>query len=319
VMNSIPDKFKQLVILSVKVCIVASAFYFIYAELANNKSLDWTQFYAVLGRDDTFLIGFFILLLSFLNRYIEVLKWKNLASNLLPTSTYQSFKEVFSALTAGLFTPNGIGEYAGKALYYPKAMATSVFLYNFVCNGVQMIYTLSIGILSIIVFNYKYHFISDLYLIGILALLVGIGLLLFFLRKISIGGYSIVDFVNNINKIPKKRHLKNFVLGFFRYLTIVNQYYLFFIFFGYQIPYLDLITACSCVYLLGSVVPNFQFLDFAVRGGVSIFIFGFLDINTWVIVFVAMLIWLLNIVIPVLIGCVFVIQFKPRKVPDTNV
>jgi hypothetical protein len=57
-------------------------------------------------------------LLSILNRYFEILKWQNLASNIKPITVSEATKTYL--LTAGIFTP-GIGEYAGKALYYERA------------------------------------------------------------------------------------------------------------------------------------------------------------------------------------------------------
>jgi hypothetical protein len=56
----------------------------------------------------------FILLLSVLNRYLEILKWQNLVSISNPFLLAEATKQVLAALTAGIFTPNGVGEYAGK-------------------------------------------------------------------------------------------------------------------------------------------------------------------------------------------------------------
>jgi hypothetical protein len=44
----------------------------------------------------------FILLLSVLNRYFEILKWQNLASYLKPISVSEATKQVLAALTAGI-------------------------------------------------------------------------------------------------------------------------------------------------------------------------------------------------------------------------
>jgi hypothetical protein len=67
---------------------------------------------------------------------------------------------------------------------------------------------------------------------------------------------------------------------------------------------------CS-VYFLSSSLPTFQFLDFAVKGGVAVFFFGLFGIDGWLPLFAATLIWLLNVVAPVLIGSYFVLTFKP--------
>jgi hypothetical protein len=46
----------------------------------------------------------FILLLSVLNRYFEILKWQNLASYLKPISVSEATKQVLAALTAGFYS-----------------------------------------------------------------------------------------------------------------------------------------------------------------------------------------------------------------------
>jgi len=76
-----------------------------FSELFHKNYLFWDSVY-------TFL--------SFLNRFFEILKWKNLTSWIGTISLYNATAQVLSALTAGIFTPNGVGEYAGKALYFNK-------------------------------------------------------------------------------------------------------------------------------------------------------------------------------------------------------
>ena len=45
-------------------------------------------------------------------------------------SLYTATKQVLAGVTAGLFTPNGIGEYAGKALYFPKHETKRILFLN---------------------------------------------------------------------------------------------------------------------------------------------------------------------------------------------
>ncbi len=117
----IPDKAKQLLIAIVKLLIVGGAFYFIYNQLANNDKLDWERFTQKFRNSWSFFGVAFILFLSFLNRFLEILKWKNLVSSFRIISIAIATKHVLAALTASIFTPNGIGEYAGKALYFEKS------------------------------------------------------------------------------------------------------------------------------------------------------------------------------------------------------
>jgi hypothetical protein len=305
-MISIPYKAKQFLVFLVKLLIVGGALYFIYNQLVHNEKLDWNQFLALLERKKSIAGIAFILSLSFLNRFLEILKWQNLAQKLQPISLSKATEQVLAALTAGLFTPNGIGEYAGKALYFPKKNTGEVVFLNLICNGIQMILSILFGIVGLLILGYWLE-------VGILLLVVlGLGLLFFLLKKITIKGYSLNQFFEKINALPKKMHQRNLVLAVLRYLTFSHQYYFLFLAFDVNMPYFILMGTIAAVYFLASSLPTFQFLDFAVKGGVSVYFFGILGINEWIIVFISMLMWFLNIVLPVLAGSVYVFRFKPQ-------
>lgn len=132
----------------------------------------------------------------------------------------------------------------------------------------------------------------------------------YFFKKISIKGYSIEKLIHKINEIPKAIHQKNIFLAVCRYLTFSHQYYFLFLVFDVHLPYFTMMATIATVYFLASSLPTFQFLDFAVKGSVSVYFFGILGINEWIIIFISTLMWFLNVVIPVIIGSYYVLNFK---------
>ncbi|GEL10766.1 hypothetical protein FGL01_15050 [Flavobacterium glycines] len=312
-MISIPHKTKQFLVLLIKVLIVGGAFYFIYNQLANNDKLDWQKFIVLFKKNQSVSGISFILLLSVLNRYFEILKWQNLSQYIHKITVAESTKQVLAALTAGLFTPNGVGEYAGKALFFAKKDTKKVIFLNLICNGIQMILTVIFGIFGLLYFNTQFHVITSqtvLILFGICFLLFGI---LFFSKKINIKGYSIEKLIHKINEIPKNIHQRNIILGICRYLVFSHQYYFLFLAFDVDLPYLTLMSAISSVYFLASSLPTFQFLDFAVKGSVAVYFFGILGVNEWIVIFISTLMWFLNVVLPVVIGSYYVLNFKTKE------
>ena len=309
-MISIPHKAKQFLVLLVKLLIVGGAFYFIYNQLANNDKLDWQKFITLFRKNQSVLGIGFILLLSVLNRYFEILKWQNLAKVIHQISLGEATKQVLAALTAGIFTPNGVGEYAGKALYYPKSEAKKVVFLNLICNGIQMILTVVFGIFGLLYFNAKFNIITTKTVTILFAGFVLLFIVLFSLKKIKIKGYSIEKLIHKINEIPKPVHQRNIFLGTLRYIVFSHQYYFLFLAFDVDLPYFTLISTIAVVYFLASSLPTFQFLDFAVKGSVAIYFFGILGVNEWIVVFISTLMWFLNVVLPVIIGSYFVLNFK---------
>lgn len=305
-MISIPHKAKQFLVLLIKLLIVGGAFYFIYNQLANNDKLDWQKFITVFRKNQSVLGIGFILLLSVLNRYFEILKWQNLAKVIYPISLGEATKQVLAALTAGIFTPNGVGEYAGKALFYQKSEAKKVVFLNLICNGIQMVLTVIFGVFGLLYLGYwKWSLLIILF--SFLFFLFS-----FFFKKIKIKGYSIEKLLYKINEIPKPIHQKNILLGICRYLVFSHQYYFLFLAFDVDLPYFTLIATIAVVYFLASSLPTFQFLDFAVKGSVAIYFFEILGVNEWIVVFISTLMWFLNVVLPVVFGSYYVLNFKTK-------
>ncbi len=312
-MKILSDKTKQYLVLLIKILVVSAAFYYIYNQLSNDETLDFHILGEVVSDPKNYLAIAALMFLTFSNRFVEILKWQNLSSLIKPVSVGQAAKQVLSALTLGIFTPNGIGEYAGKALYFEKKDASRVIFLNMVCNGVQVIYAIVFGLIGLTILNQFHEIIPNTYLYIVYAVIAVVLTLLFSIRNFAIKGYSIQTILNLLNEIPKKKHRKNLFLALLRYASFTHQYVILYYLFGVDIPYFELLCAVSAIYLMASSLPNFQFLEFAVKGSIAMFIFTALDVNQWVVALVATLIWLLNIVLPISIGSYFVLTFKVKK------
>lgn len=309
-MITIPHKTKQFLVLLIKLLIVGGAFYFIYDQLANNDKLDWQKFLILFKKNQSVSGIAFILFLSVLNRFFEILKWQNLVLVIHKITLGDATKQVLGALTAGLFTPNGVGEYAGKALFFEKTVTKKIIFLNLICNGIQMVLTVIFGIFGLLYFNANYNVITAKTVIIIFVISILFFLFSFFLKKINIKGYSIEKLIHKINEIPKSIHQKNVFLGVCRYLVFSHQYYFLFLAFNVDLPYLIMMACISSVYFLASSLPTFQFVDFAVKGSVAVYFFGILGVNEWIVIFISTLMWFLNVVLPVIIGSYYVLNYK---------
>lgn len=241
-MVTISYKAKQFIVFLIKLLIVGAAFYFIYDQLAHNNKLDWVKFHHLLWEKQSFWGILFLLSFSVANRYLEILKWQNLVAFIHPITTGESAKQVLSALTAGIFTPNGLGEYAGKALYFEQKKTKKIIFLNLICNGIQMILTVVFGIIGLWILGYQ---IWVLAIMSLCLLLIGLA---YMTKSIKIKGYSIEKLLSKINEIPKKIHRKNMLLAVGRYLVFSHQYYFLFLAFDVDLPYLTLMASIATVY-----------------------------------------------------------------------
>lgn len=312
-MIAIPDKAKQFLVAAAKLLIVGGAFYFIYDQLAHNDKLEWQKFVELFEKNWTIGGILFILSLSFINRFLEILKWKNLVGSFKKISVGEASKQVLAALTASIFTPNGIGEYAGKALYFEKSQTKKILFLNLINNGIQMILSVVFGVFGLLYFNSNFDIISGRtvgFIFGIFCLIVVAS---FFFKKFTIKGYSLEKLVHKINALPKKIHRKNILLGILRYVVFSHQYYFLFVAFDVDLPYWMLMSVIASVYFLASSLPTFQFFDFAVKGSVAVYFFSLLGVNEWIVIFISTLMWFLNVVLPVVIGSYYVMKFKTQR------
>ncbi len=306
-MTSPTNKTKQLLTVSLKIAVVSLAIGFTIYKLKNNNISEIQEFaLAYFAKLSPFLVAFLVYL-SFQNRFLEIVKWQNLASTVKPLSIHKSAEEVFAAFTLGSFTPNGLGEYAGKALFYAPNNRLKIVALNLVCNGVQMFYSVLFGLLAFTFLG----IVTLLQLVGILAAAVA---LFFILRKLSSRFQSKVsDFFKAGFSVSAPVHKRNFFYGFLRYATFTSQYVVFLYVENSDVNIISLFAAVAATYLLASSLPAFQLFDFAVKTGVALLFFTELGINPQLILLVTLLMWLLNVVVPLLIGTVYVLRFKPER------
>lgn len=304
-MSAPTNKTKQLLTVSLKIAVVSLAIGFTIYKLQNNNFSEIQEFALdYFAKLSPFLVVFLVYL-SFQNRFLEIVKWQNLGATVKPLSIHKSAEEVFAAFTLGSFTPNGLGEYAGKALFYPKQVRLKIVALNLVCNGVQMFYSVLFGLLA-------FAFLGLVSFLQLAGILVAAAALLFILQKVSRRFQSKVhDFFKAGFSVSSRVHQRNFFYGLLRYATFTSQYVLFLQVGNPQASVIALYAAVAATYLLASSLPAFQLFDFAVKTGVALLFFSELGIDPQLILLITLLMWLLNVVVPLLIGTFYVLRFKP--------
>jgi len=155
----VPYKTKQFFFVLIKLSIVVGAFYFIYSKLAENENLQFNEFMSFLNENDTFSPKniIILLILTFFNWFFEILKWQQLVKSIKNISFKSALEQSLGGLTASLITPNRIGDYGAKAVYYVKQYRTKIVLLNLSGNMAQMIITSIFGIIGFIIFVNRYQ------------------------------------------------------------------------------------------------------------------------------------------------------------------
>lgn len=313
-MYNIYQKYRSFIIILVKLLIVSTAFYFIAQKIssAGNDSSNglMQQLKTGLFINPTILIS--VLGFTVANWYFEILKWKNLVNCVKHISFFEAFKQSTSSLTTSLLTPNRIGEYGAKAIYFAGYQRKKVMFLNLVGNLSQMFMTVLFGLIG---FGFLYKHLNftiswrqeTVYWIPGLILLFG-----FFIYRFKHYFWNavVLKIIDYFKTIPIKDLKKNLKYSFFRYLIFSHQFYFLLLVFGVDLDYFTAMGAIFSMYFIASVIPGFVAFDFIVKGSVAISIFGLFAVPEITVLGITTIMWLLNFALPALIGSYYVFAFE---------
>lgn len=313
---SLPYKTKQFFFVLIKLSLVIGAFYYIHAKFTKNTSLDLHCFLTFLIENNMFTIKncLILIFLSCLNWFFEISKWKTLVSHTKKTTFKDAAKQSLGSLTVSLLTPNRIGEYGAKALYYKSHLRKRIMLTNLISNALQMGITCIFGIIGFSIFTTIYPInISQFKLIIILSILLSLILITGLILTQKQIRNTMCSIKNIVYNYPKKKISLGVLFSLFKYLVFSFQFYTLLHFLGVNISYNIAMIGISTMYLMSSILPSIFIFDVVVKGSVAVYLFAHIGVNETTILTVVTLMWLLNFVLPSVLGSYYVMSFKLPK------
>lgn len=309
-------KSKQYLLALGKVLVLSITFGYIFYRLQNNAEVDFPYFLqSISARGKT--AGYFLtvaLILTALNWYFEILKWQNLVSVVKNISFKTALKQCLVSLTISLATPNRIGEYGAKALFFKRKARKKILLLNLLANLSQLSATIFFGMIGLYYFIQKfevtYSFVPILVVALGIVLFIGVG---YFFRKreLFLKGFSLIKIFQFHKTLPRLLILKVFLLSIVRYLVFSIMFYGLLIFFGAKTSVFTGMALIFAMYLLVSIIPTIFIFDVVVRGGVAVWLFSYAGIAELTILSTVLAMWILNFVLPAILGSFMVISYQP--------
>lgn len=270
-----------------------------------------------------------ILLLMLVNWGLEARKWQLLVNRLEPFSGWRAFQSVLSGCSVTMLTPNRIGEYGGRVLYLQDTNRLAAVSLTIVGSISQLLVTLGMGVFALAylaIFNNSHevavHILPALWSDALLVLTLGMTTLLaaFYFR--------IGWLVNLLERKPKMerwlKHLRvleglenRFLLrllglSILRYLVFIGQYLWMLNLLQIELPLALGFWLLALFYLVMAVAPTFGFVELPVRISASWLIFSFTG-NELGVGAAALGIWLINLVIPAVLGSLFMLGIRIWK------
>ena len=254
------------------------------------------------------------ILLLFLNWGIEVFKWQLFTKKIEKISFTKAWQSVWMGVCVGNLTPGRLGEFAGRVLFFKPEHRAKATTLHFVSGIVQLVVTIVMGCAGLLCFS---GMIDVSYFNPILiaegALLFVFTVLLWRVNKVIVWLRK-TNFLKKFDfthlEIERSMLLKMLFLSAIRYIVFAIQFYLLLAACGVQGNLYHITGAITITYLLLSTIPMISFIEVAIRAFVVVLLFGGLGSNDWKLSIAATLLWLINIVIPSVVGYVFLVRNK---------
>jgi hypothetical protein len=124
---------------------------------------------------------------------------------------------------------------------------------------------------------------------------------------------KVVTHIKVLDEFHNKQLIHLLLLSFLRYLVFVLQYMLLLHIMQVEVPPILCFWLMSVFYLVMAMAPTFGFIELPVRISASWFIFKFTG-NELGVGTAALSIWLINLVIPAIIGSLLILSIKILKI-----
>jgi len=259
-----------------------------------------------------------VVLLMFVNWAIESKKWQMLLKHTEALSFSAAFQSVLMGLAVSVITPNRIGEYLGRILYLKNTNKLKGISITIIGSFAQILVTSAFGVLGLLFYLNSVDQSTWLYILLGSSILISCGMLyiLFhleqlvnfcksvtFLKKISI-------YIEVIKRYERSTLLKLIAYATARYIVYSSQFFiLLYITHNHWLP-IKTYAGIWLLYWIIAVVPSFVIADISVRGKTAVTFLAFVSTNALAIVVSSVLLWLINLILPALVGCLFVFKIK---------
>lgn len=262
-----------------------------------------------------------LLLLTPINWGFEALKWQILLWRIEEKTFWDAYRGVLAGLSLGFALPAQLGDTAGRVLSLRTSARTEAIGASLVSGGMQFYVALVFGTVA-----WAYHLTAvpardnraGQWLLVLLTGLLGLGIGFGLVRRRLIGWLA---------TRPGLRRFANYwdVAGQYndreiglalgaatvRYLVFSVQFYIALRLVGIGLPSGVAASGIGVVFMAKTITPAFNLLsDLGVREAAALWVFAPFGIAAPVLITATLTLWIANILLPVLIGLIWVWRLK---------
>jgi hypothetical protein len=295
----------------------------IYRQIVHKGGFatQWSAFKQHWKEGDQFLL-LCVAILAPLNWMLEAVKWKILLQKIEPVPFRKAFASTLTGISFSIVTPNKIGDFAGRILYLNDKNKLRAAIATLISNLSQTIVTYVFGIAGLIYFNISHP--GSWQLFALIAALISASLLIFvYLRIDLIAGWAenrkwlrkVIISIRILKRYSKADLLQILGVSFIRFCVYNFQFLLLANVLGAGVPWVTGFLVAGLMFWMITVIPSIFLADLGVRGFVAGLLFTETAIasDSMAILAGSYMIWLLNLIIPAIIGSVLLLTIRLSK------
>ena len=264
------------------------------------------------------------LILMLVNYSLETQKWRLLASSIESISFLKAIRSVFTGTTISFFTPNRVGEFAGRILHLGEGHRIRGALAAFVGSSAQLLVTIQAGFIALLFYTPTILQLNQITIILLqIAIVVSVVFLMigwFRVPKLSLLFEKIewLKKYNNFGEVFSHFHKRELAITYLysllRYLVFCSQQYLLFKAFLIDIDYVTCLKLSAISFLVITLVPSIALGELGVRGGINLVVFATVTNDSAAILISTFSLWCINLALPALLGAFSLLYIRFGKV-----
>lgn len=278
-----------------------------------------------------------IIFLTFINWAIEAKKWQILLQTIEKTNFWHSYKAILTGQALAIASPNNIGEFAGRMMYAQEGNRGRSLILNIIASLSQLCITFLAGVIAVAYLwqqlPHAFHIVTEILPIPltyfkILILVSTLILLLIYYRLSQLTQYFVQlpyfrkysYYFENITHLHWHKLTTVLTYSGFRFVIFLMQYVLMLQLCGVHAPIFQMSAITALFFLVLAIIPTIAIAEVGIRGVISLQLFGMVSNNMIGILLAATAIWLMNRIIPAIVGALFVLNIRLfKKQPNEKI
>jgi uncharacterized membrane protein YbhN (UPF0104 family) len=300
----------------IKLLILGGLCFFLWTAFSGEKfKLGYSQSIVYYLKSEVSFFKFLIvILLAPINLFFESNKWK-----VLVVENEKEFKQkqaIFSVLTGFAFSyliPFGLGDLFGRSFHVDFNIMKNRVKSTLIAGGIQFFVALMAGTIALVYLQTRFlvpFWLEYLTSASVLSILIAVLLFLYFKKynfQVVNSQFNFVkiagQFFLSIAQTPSSILSKSLGYACLRYLVFSIQLVLMFQIMAIHLNIFDLTVNTILIFFAKSVIPTINaFGDLGVREASATFFFGFFGIGPSKVITATLVLWIINVLIPVVIG-----------------